>query len=46
MPWTARHYPPLHWNTWPALQWLTESIFIGTGARFPDRVLISLYRVA
>lgn len=30
----------------PALGWLTESIFIGTGARFPDRVEISLYRVA
>jgi hypothetical protein len=29
-----------------ALNWLTESIFIGTGARYPDRVLISLYRVA
>lgn len=30
----------------PALGWLTESIFIATGARFPDRVEISLYRVA
>ena len=30
----------------PALQWLTESIFVGTGARFPDRVEISLFRVA
>jgi hypothetical protein len=29
-----------------ALRWLTESIFIGTGARFPDRVEISLFRVA
>jgi hypothetical protein len=29
----------------PALAWLTESIFIATGARFPDRVEISLYRV-
>jgi len=30
----------------PALQWLTDSIFVGTGARFPDRVEISLFRVA
>ena len=29
----------------PALAWLTESIFIATGARFPDRVEMSLYRV-
>jgi len=29
-----------------ALQWLTDSIFVGTGARFPDRVEISLFRVA
>ena len=29
-----------------ALQWLTQSVFIGTGARFPERVLISLFRVA
>ncbi len=29
----------------PGLAWLTESLFIGTGARYPDRVLISLYRV-
>jgi hypothetical protein len=28
-----------------ALRWLTDSIFIGTGARFPDRVEISLFRV-
>lgn len=30
----------------PALAWMTESLFIGTGARFPDRVEISVYRVA
>ena len=30
----------------PGLQWLSESIFVGTGARFPDRVEISLFRVA
>ena len=29
----------------PSLAWLTESIFIGTGARFPDRVEIAIYRV-
>ena len=28
-----------------SLQWLTQSVFIGTGARYPDRVLISLFRV-
>ena len=30
----------------PALAWMTESVFVGTGARFPDRVEISVYRVA
>jgi hypothetical protein len=30
----------------PALAWLTESVFIGTGARFPDRVEMSFFRVA
>lgn len=29
----------------PALAWLTESVFVGTGARHPDRVEISLYRL-
>jgi Protein of unknown function (DUF3237) len=29
----------------PSLQWMTESIFLGTGARFPDHVLISIYKV-
>jgi hypothetical protein len=29
----------------PALAWLTESVFVGTGARYPDRVEISLYRL-
>jgi Protein of unknown function (DUF3237) len=29
----------------PSLQWLTESIFVGTGARFPDHVLISLFKL-
>ena len=29
----------------PTLVWLTESVFIGTGARFPDRVEIAFYRV-
>lgn len=28
-----------------ALIWLAESIFIGTGARFPDRVELAFYRV-
>ena len=30
----------------PKLAWLTESLFVGTGARHPDRVEISLYRLA
>ena len=30
----------------PALAWMTESLFIGTGARFPDRVEIAIFRVA
>ncbi len=29
----------------PAHAWLTENIFIGTGARFPDRVEIALFKV-
>ncbi len=29
----------------PRLAWLTESVFVGTGARYPDRVEISLYRL-
>ncbi|MBP7565482.1 MAG: DUF3237 domain-containing protein [Burkholderiaceae bacterium] len=29
----------------PALAWLTESVFIGTGARFPDRVEMRFFRV-
>jgi hypothetical protein len=29
----------------PKLQWLTESVFVGTGARFPDSVQISLFRL-
>jgi hypothetical protein len=30
----------------PALAWMTESLFIGTGARFPDRVELRFFRVA
>lgn len=29
----------------PALAWLTQSLFIGTGARYPDRVEMSFFRV-
>jgi hypothetical protein len=29
----------------PALEWLTQSLFIGTGARFPDHVQLSLFRI-
>ena len=30
----------------PALAWLTQSLFLGTGARYPDRVEMSFFRVA
>ena len=30
----------------PALAWMTESLFVGTGARFPDRVEMRFFRVA
>ena len=30
----------------PRLQWMTESLFVGSGARSPDSVRISLYRLA
>lgn len=29
----------------PALNWMTESLFIGTGARFPDRVEMRFFQV-
>jgi hypothetical protein len=29
----------------PALLWLTESLFIGVGARYPDRVEMQFFRV-
>lgn len=29
----------------PSLAWLTESVFVGTGARFPDRVEMRFFRV-
>jgi len=29
----------------PSLAWLNEQLFIGTGARFPDRVELCFYRV-
>jgi hypothetical protein len=30
----------------PSLAWLTENVFVGTGARFPDRVEMRFFRVA
>lgn len=30
----------------PALAWMTESLFVGTGARFADRVEMRFFRVA
>lgn len=29
----------------PALAWLTESLFVGTGARYPDRVEMRFFRL-
>lgn len=29
----------------PSLAWLTENVFVGTGARFPDRVEMRFFRV-
>ncbi len=29
----------------PALTWLTDSLFVGTGARFPDRVDLRFFRL-
>lgn len=29
----------------PSLAWLTENVFVGTGARFPDRVAMRFFRV-
>jgi Protein of unknown function (DUF3237) len=29
----------------PSLQWMTQSLFVGTGARYPDRVAMSFYEV-
>lgn len=29
----------------PALAWLTESLFVGTGVRHPDRVELSIFRL-
>ena len=30
----------------PSLAWLTESVFVGTGARYPDRVEMRFFRLA
>jgi hypothetical protein len=30
----------------PSLAWLAESVFVGTGARFPDRVEMRFFRLA
>ncbi len=29
----------------PALEWITTRLFLGTGARYPDRVVLSIYEV-
>lgn len=29
----------------PRLKWMMESVFVGTGARYPDRVELSFFRV-
>ena len=30
----------------PSLAWLTENVFVGTGARYPDRVEMRFFRLA
>lgn len=40
-----RSYPRFE-TAAPALSWLNESLFIGTGARYPDRVELRFYRIA
>ena len=37
---------PLRDEAVTALAWLTENVFVGTGARFPDRVEMRFFRVA
>lgn len=39
-----RSYPRFETAS-PALGWMNESLFIGTGARYPDRVELRFYRI-
>lgn len=39
-----RSYPRFETAS-PALSWMNDSLFIGTGARFPDRVELRFYRI-
>ncbi|WP_332610812.1 DUF3237 domain-containing protein [Achromobacter sp. ESBL13] len=39
-----RSYPRFE-TAAPALGWMNESLFIGTGARYPDRVELRFYRI-
>jgi hypothetical protein len=37
---------PVFETSAPELQWLTRAIFVGTGERYPDEVIIHVWRVA
>lgn len=39
-----RSYPRFETAS-PALAWMNESLFVGTGARYPDRVELRFYRI-
>ncbi|MCU6614966.1 DUF3237 domain-containing protein [Achromobacter sp. 77] len=39
-----RSYPRFETSS-PTLGWMNESLFIGTGARYPDRVELRFYRI-
>lgn len=39
-----RSYPRFETAS-PALAWMNDSLFIGTGARYPDRVELRFYRI-
>ena len=32
-------------TAWPAMGWINERVFLGTGARYPDHVQISVFEV-
>lgn len=32
-------------TAWPEMAWINERLFVGTGARFPDHVLVSVFEM-